>query len=152
MDGALAYNRAEVDIMVLDSKRRPALIAEIKAGSRQLPEDLEPSIELLRSYADRALSPFMILVTLSNIMIWRRDQPAGEPLCTLNTQVILQRYMAYSDPTTAGHLSLRIAAKQWLQDLILHWHEGNPPFEEEVGRIGMLDAIRDGEVLIGAPL
>lgn len=152
MGGALAYNRAEADIMVLDSERRPALIAEIKAGSSLLPEDLEPSIELLRSYADRAQSPFMALVTLSKIMIWRRDQPAGEPVCTLNTGAILQRYMAYSDPTTADHLSLSTAAKQWLQDLILHWHEGNPPFEEEAGRIGLLDAIRDGEVLIGAAL
>jgi hypothetical protein len=152
MGGALAYNRSEIDVMVLDKDGRPAVLVEVYAGSRQTPEDIESHVRWLRTYSERTLAPYMILVTLSKVMVWRRDQQTEEPACMLDTETVLQEYMAFEDRPIVGHLLLSIAAKQWLQDLMIHWKSSTPPFEGEMKEVGLLDAISGGDIVIGAAL
>lgn len=152
MHSAVAYNRDEIDVLVLDKEGRPAVLAEVKAGSRQRPEDVQSYLQMLRSYADRTQAPYMLLVTPSKIMIWQRNRPSDEPLAALNTPDILQEYQMFGDTTTISGLALEIATKQWLQDLILHWHSPQPPFQDKVMEIGMLEVMKDGEVMIKAQL
>lgn len=152
MDGALAYNRDEIDVLVLSKEGRPAVLVEVKAGSRQRPEDIQSYLQMLRSYADRTQAPYMLLATPSKIMIWRREQSADEPPKELDTTRILQEYQMFGETTTVSELALEIAVKQWLQDLILHWHSAQPPFQQVIKQIKMLDAIEDGEVVIKVQL
>ena len=133
--------------MVIGKNGAPSIIAEIVAGSRQRPADIRAYRERLKAYADRAQAPYMMLVTPSYIMIWARSQDTQDPVVKLNTEAILKEYNVFGT-MPISETTLQIAAKQWLQDLILHWHSTNPPYSHELENVGILRAIRDGEVTL----
>ena len=147
MDSAVAYSHNEIDVAVVGKTGDPIVIAEVKAGTRQRSDDVATYLQVLRSYAGRSNASYMMLVTPVHVMIWRQGQPTDDPVATLDTPDILREYEVFGGTTVVSHLALEITTKQWLQDLILHWHSQHPPFEEQVGHIGMLHAMKDGDVI-----
>ncbi len=148
MGGALAYDRPAIDILVKSRSGKPVIVAEIKAGSRQRPEDKDYYLQILQSNADRVDAPYMLLVTPSEIDIWRRAVPTDVLVLTRPVRPILDTYQVFGQPAVISHLALEIAAKQWLQDLILHWRSQNPPFQHELEEMGLIQEIAGGDVAV----
>ena len=141
-----------IDIAVLNKNQDPSILVEVKAGKSYTKASIEHYWQNLHGLADRLNADFLMLVTTESITIWKRSSDENHPILTLDTKDTLAPYGVFVDPSRASQLSLEIAAKQWLQDLILKWHSNNPPHINEMRNVGITDAISDGEVIIEARL
>lgn len=150
MEQAYAYRRA--DVLVVDKNQKPVIVVEVKAGTRQHPSDIEAHWEVLKDGAERLGARYILVVTPYKIVLWEREQPFDKPLLDLDTNVALRPYQIFGPNGIRSHLSLGVETKQWLQDLILRWHSPSPPYLHEMEESGVMDAIKDGDVLFEARL
>ncbi|MFM2061038.1 MAG: hypothetical protein RLZZ507_708 [Cyanobacteriota bacterium] len=135
------------DIIVLDQNQQIALLANVN-----IQENLENHENNLSKVINLYLQNsqenprFAISANLTEINIFKSTNGVFRKLeISLNTGKIISHYDSEFCDKKIFQFYLKTLMISWLRDLNYHWKSEIPPASEELGKIGLLAKLKNGE-------
>jgi hypothetical protein len=135
------------DIIVLDQNQQIALLVDVKA--QEILENHENNLSKVSNlYLQNSQETprFAMLANLTEINVFKSTNGVfSQPEISLNTEKILSHYDSEFGEKTIFKFYFKTLMISWLRDLNYHWESEIPPASEELGKIGLLAKIKNGE-------
>ena len=124
-------------IIAKDKDDQPILIINVIFSGMYASPDLE--ILKMEKYQN---IPFLMFINSNVIRVFK--SPTFAEIARFETKKVL----AYYDPDSIEGIiyqsTLMTLIQSWLRDTAYHWKSENPPYSEEMKKIGLYDLLFDG--------
>ncbi|MBE9054648.1 hypothetical protein [Sphaerospermopsis sp. LEGE 08334] len=141
------FQLASPDIIVLDQNQQIALLVDITV--QEILKNNENNLSKVSNlYLQNSQENprFTMLANLTEIKVFKSIKGVFvKPEISLNTGKILSNYDSEFGEKTIFKFYLQTLIVSWLRDLTYHWKSEIPPASEELGKIGLLAKLKNGE-------
>jgi len=141
------------DIAVYSPDGRPQVVVVVKGLADKSPDWAASYRHNLLSDPPAVAAPYFVLALPDHLYVWGggRDPAPRRPDLDLNAALVLQPYLLHQEN---GHPrwregELQIVLTNWLDDLVRTDFGTPAPWAADLERIGLLPAVRGGEVRVG---